>query len=95
MIRSLVVLAIIAYTNLILFRIIASLLEAFAGFSPPAWLRPALNFLYDTTEPFLRIFRGLLPAMRMGGMGLDFSPILAFLVLQYVLLPLAVRVLPA
>lgn len=51
----------------------------------PDLLRPATNFIYDVCEPFLRIFRGLLPSMRLGGMGLDISPILAFIVLSIVI----------
>lgn len=89
--KDIVVLAIVSYRNLLLLRIIVSLIESFAQWSPPSWLRPLLSFLYDLTEPFLRIFRGLLPALRLGGMGLDLSPILAFLVLQ-ILLEVALRV---
>jgi YggT family protein len=50
-----------------------------------SWLRlpysPSLNriqrFLYDVCEPYLRIFRRLLPSMG----ALDFSPILALIAL--------------
>ncbi|HEU5215474.1 MAG TPA: YggT family protein [Gaiellaceae bacterium] len=50
-----------------------------------SWLRlpysPTLNriqrFLYDVCEPYLRLFRRLLPSTG----GLDFSPILAFIAL--------------
>ena len=38
------------------------------------------GFLYDTVEPYLRLFRGILPSA--GGM--DFSPIIALIVLQVV-----------
>lgn len=55
-----------------------------AGLTLPDALRPAARFVYDACEPFLRVFRGLLPAVRMGGMGLDLSPIIAFLVLYIV-----------
>ena len=50
-----------------------------------SWLRlpysPTLNriqrFLYDVCEPYLRLFRRLLPSTG----GIDFSPILAFIAL--------------
>jgi YggT family protein len=50
-----------------------------------SWLRlpysPTLNriqrFLYDVCEPYLRLFRRLLPSAG----GIDFSPILAFVAL--------------
>ena len=43
------------------------------------WLNRAQRFLYDVVNPYLSIFRRLLPRLAMGGMGLDLSPILAIL----------------
>ena len=43
------------------------------------WLNRAQRFLYDVVNPYLSIFRRLLPRLSMGGMGLDLSPILAIL----------------
>ena len=83
-VRLLIVFAIGAYRNLLFLYIILSLLQSLAGLRMPDVLRPAASFVYDCCEPFLRIFRGLLPAMRMGGMGLDLSPLIAFLVLYIV-----------
>jgi YggT family protein len=37
------------------------------------------------TEPVLAPIRALLPPVRMGGMGLDLSPLIVFLVLQILL----------
>ena len=49
---------------------------------------PTLNviykFIYDVTEPFLGLFRRLLPMAQLGGAGIDFSPIIAFFVLQLI-----------
>ena len=83
-IKLVVLFAIGAYRNLLFLFIILSLLQSLAGLRLPDWLRPAANFVYDCCEPFLRIFRGLLPALRMGGMGLDLSPLIGFLVLYIV-----------
>jgi YggT family protein len=41
------------------------------------WLNRIQRFLYDVTEPYLRIFRRILPATG----PLDFSPMLAVIVL--------------
>ena len=41
---------------------------------------PVVRFLYSVTEPVLQPFRRLLPSMG----GIDFSPILVFLVLEFV-----------
>ena len=45
------------------------------------WLNRVQRFLYDVVDPYLRLFRRFLPQLRMGGLGLDLSPILAILVL--------------
>jgi uncharacterized protein YggT (Ycf19 family) len=74
--------AIQAYRNLLLVYIIINLLQSFADLRLPDPLRPAASFVFDVCEPFLRIWRGMLPALRMGGMGLDLSPIIGFIVLQ-------------
>lgn len=91
--RILVIFAIDAYRNLLFLYIIMSILQSLANMSIPDALRPATNFLYDVCEPFLRLFRRLLPTVNLGGMGLDLSPILAFLVIGYIIRPIAVRLL--
>ncbi|HJW74627.1 MAG TPA: YggT family protein [Thermoleophilia bacterium] len=42
------------------------------------------GWLYDVTEPYLGIFRRILPPVRMGNAALDLSPILGFVVLLVV-----------
>jgi YggT family protein len=76
----LIVFALGAYYNLLFLYIIVTLLQSLAGLRIPDWLRPAVNFLYDICEPFLRIFRGLIPNIGM----LDLSPILAFIVVRII-----------
>lgn len=83
-VKVLILFAINAYRSLLFLFIILSFLQSLAGMRLPDPLRPAASFLYDVCEPFLRIFRGLLPAIRLGGMGLDLSPLIAFLVLYIV-----------
>jgi YggT family protein len=82
--KLLILFAVGAYRNLLFLFIILSLLQSLAGLRMPDVLRPAASFVYDCCEPFLRLFRGLLPSMRMGGMGLDLSPLIAFIVLYIV-----------
>lgn len=91
--RELVIFAIIAYYNLLFLYIIVSILQSLAGMRIPEALRPAANFVYDVCEPFLRLFRRFLPAVRLGGMGLDLSPILAFLFIRFIVLPIATSLL--
>jgi uncharacterized protein YggT (Ycf19 family) len=45
------------------------------------WLNRIQRFLYDIVNPYLSIFRRLLPQLSRGGFGLDFTPILAILFL--------------
>jgi YggT family protein len=39
------------------------------------------RFLYDIVDPYLRLFRRFIPSLRLGGMGLDLSPIVAIIAL--------------
>ena len=66
------------YTLLIILYIVVQLLFA-AGLRPPysRTLDAVLSFLRDVCEPFLRLFRRVLPSFG----GFDFSPILAILTL--------------
>lgn len=48
-------------------------------------VRMVYRFIYDATEPYLGLFRRLIPSLgRKGGMGFDFSPILAIMVLYII-----------
>ena len=66
------------YIALILIYVLANLVFAFGlrpGYSRA--LDAVLTFLRDVCEPYLRIFRRLIPGMGM----IDFSPIIAIIVL--------------
>ncbi|HEY4895998.1 MAG TPA: YggT family protein [Solirubrobacteraceae bacterium] len=67
------------YTLLIIMHIVIQLLFA-AGLRPPysRVTGSVLGFLRDVCEPFLRLFRRVLPQMG----GFDFSPILAIVTLS-------------
>ena len=67
------------YTLLIILYIVIQLLFT-VGFRPPysRATDAVLGFLRDICEPFLRIFRRLIPSFA----GIDFSPLLAILTLS-------------
>lgn len=44
------------------------------------WAEKAMSFLSPITDPYLNLFRSVIPPMG----GIDFSPILAIFVLQFV-----------
>jgi YggT family protein len=69
------------YTLLIVFYIVTQLLFAFGVRPPYSRLTDAvLTFLRDVCEPYLRIFRRIIPMVG----AFDFSPIVAILVLSLV-----------
>ena len=69
------------YTLLIILYIVINLLFSVGGRPPYSRsIDAVLGFLRDICEPFLRIFRRLIPSFG----GLDFSPILAIVTLQIV-----------
>jgi YggT family protein len=45
------------------------------------WLDMVLNFVRDVTDPYLNLFRRFVPMLRVGGAGLDLSPMVAIIVL--------------
>ena len=65
------------YWLILIVRILAS------WFPPPRSgpLHTILRFVYDVTDPVLRPLRNLIPALRMGAMAMDFSPIILFIVI--------------
>jgi YggT family protein len=44
-------------------------------------LRAVLDFVHQTTDPYLNLFRRFLPPVGAGGMAIDLSPIVAVIVL--------------
>ena len=70
------------YVYLIL--IFAYILTSWIPLPYNVWLNRIQRFLYDVVDPYLRLFRRIVPQLSMGGLGLDLSPILA-IVFLYVL----------
>jgi YggT family protein len=70
------------YTIILLVKVLVSWALMF-GFRPPISgpFRWIIDLLDDVTEPVLRPLRALIPPVRAGGMGLDLSVIVAFVIL--------------
>jgi YggT family protein len=69
----------VVYTILILLNILISFVPRMP-YTP--WLRAVLDFITESTDPYLNIFRRLLrPIGGAGGFAFDLSPILALIVL--------------
>jgi YggT family protein len=45
------------------------------------WLRAVLDFISETTDPYLNIFRRFIPPLGGGGIAIDLSPIVGVIVL--------------
>ena len=48
------------------------------------WLRACVDFVHQVVDPYLNIFRRVIPPLGGGGFAIDISPILATLVLLIV-----------
>ena len=72
---GLLCIAIQIYLFIVLVRVIMSWFPP----TPGTGYAQVHQFFYNVTEPVLGPVRGLLPPLRMGGAGLDLSPIVVFL----------------
>jgi YggT family protein len=66
------------YTILILLRILISWVPRMPY---NRWLRVCLDFVTETTDPYLNFFRRFIPPLGGGGFALDLSPIVGLIVL--------------
>jgi YggT family protein len=66
------------YLILILIRIILSWIPRIPY---NTMLNAVISFVHDVTDPYLRLFRRVIPPMGGGGFALDLSPIVAIIVL--------------
>lgn len=48
------------------------------------FFRQIYEFVYEVTEPFLRLIRKFVPVIGAGGIGIDLSPWIAIILLQIV-----------
>ncbi|MBS1676980.1 MAG: YggT family protein [Actinobacteria bacterium] len=68
----------VVYTILILLNILISFVPRMP-YSP--WLRAVLDFITESTDPYLNIFRSFMRPVGGGGFAFDLSPIFALIVL--------------
>jgi YggT family protein len=68
----------IVYVILIFARIVISFVPRMP-YRP--WLRSVLDFVTETTDPYLNFFRRFLPSIGGGGFALDLSPMIGLIVL--------------
>lgn len=79
----------LVYIILILIRVLMSWIPRMP-YNPT--LRAVLDFISETTDPYLNLFRRILPPIGGGGFGLDLSPMIGIIVL-YILRGLVVALI--
>ena len=79
----------LVYIILILIRVLMSWIPRMP-YNPA--LRAVLDFIVETTDPYLNLFRRIIPPIGGGGFGLDLSPMIAIIVL-YILRVLVVALI--
>ncbi len=79
----------LVYIILILIRVLMSWIPRMP-YNPT--LRSVLDFVSQTTDPYLNLFRRILPPIGGGGFGLDLSPMIGIIVL-YILRGLVVALI--
>jgi YggT family protein len=72
------------YFILIITRIVLSWIQQFRPLPYNLALRSVIGFIEETVDPYLNLFRRFIPPLRVGGAGLDLSPILAIFLLLIV-----------
>ena len=68
----------LVYLILIFIRILLSWIPRMPYYP---WLRASVDFIHQVVDPYLNIFRRVIPPLGGGGFAIDISPILATLVL--------------
>jgi YggT family protein len=69
------------YFILIIVRIVLSWIQQFRPIPYNLTLRAVIGFIEDSVDPYLNLFRRVIPPVSLGGAGLDLSPILAIILL--------------
>ncbi|WP_394281085.1 YggT family protein [Corynebacterium sp.] len=71
------------YTLIVIVRLIIEMIQSFSRqFDPPRWFMVVAEFFFVVTDPPIKALRRIIPPIRMGGVALDVSVIVLFLVLM-------------
>ena len=71
------------YTLVLIVRIIIEMIQSFSRqFNPPRWFMVIAEPLFVVTDPPVKALRRVVPPMQMGGVALDLSVLVLFIILQ-------------
>ena len=75
------------YSWILIARIIIEMIQSFSRqFNPPRWFMVLAEPLFMVTDPPVKALRRLIPPLRMGGVALDVSIIVLFLLLSVLMM---------
>ena len=70
------------YTIFVIVRLVIEMIQSFSKhFVPPRWFMVAGEFFFVVTDPPIKFLRRFIPPLPLGGVALDVSVIVLFLVL--------------
>ncbi len=72
---------IVLLVNIYIFLIVARAVLSWFPLRSGTPIYTLYTYIYDVTEPYLRLFRRILPPVRMGNAALDLSPIIGLVLL--------------
>lgn len=71
------------YTLVLIIRIIIEMIQSFSRqFNPPRWFMVIAEPLFVITDPPVKALRRIVPPMQMGGVALDLSVLVLFIILR-------------
>ena len=71
------------YTWVLIARIIIEMIQSFSRqFNPPRWFMVIAEPLFVITDPLVKALRRLIPPLQMGGVALDVSVLVLFVLLS-------------
>jgi len=80
------------YTWILIARILIEMVQSFSRqFNPPRWFMVLAEPLFVATDPPVKALRRIVPPLRLGGVALDVSIIVLFLILS--LLSIVLRII--
>lgn len=78
-----VVLLLRIYLYLLIARILIEMIQSFSRqFRPPQWFAMVAEPIFIVTDPPVKALRRLIPPVRMGGVALDVSVLVLFILIQ-------------
>ncbi|MGX4761217.1 YggT family protein [Corynebacterium minutissimum] len=83
---SILILAVSLYSWILLARIVIEMIQSFSRqFNPPRWFMMVAEVLFVLTDPPVKALRKIIPPLQLGGIALDVSVIVLFLLLAILL----------